>query len=135
MNRFVGAGVVFFLLVVLQVVLPDAFVPVVALLLLLAPSINWRAWWVLRAKMHLDDVTRGELEPILSLRAAVSAAFYLAVGSTVTAALGLFVAARALGLVNAIPREAFLLLLSYPPLLATGPAIDWLRTVGRLEKR
>lgn len=110
----------------------DLFVPMIAIALVVAPFINWRAWSRLRSKRR--DRRLAGMEPIISLRAAETAALFLAIGSTVTSLLGLFVAARALGLVDAVPREAFLVLLSYPPLLATLPAFDWLLTVGRLER-
>lgn len=111
---------------------PDLFVPLIALALMIAPFINWRAWTRLRSKRQ--DRRLAGMDPIISLRAAETAALFLAIGSTVTSLLGLFVAARALGLVDAAPRETFLVLLSYPPLLATLPAFDWLLTVGRLER-
>ena len=111
---------------------PDLFVPVIALALTIAPLVNWRAWSRLRSKRR--DRRLSGADPIVSLRAAETAALFLAIASTVTSLLGLFVAARALGLVEAVPREAFLVLLSYPPLLATLPAFDWLLTVGRLER-
>jgi hypothetical protein len=118
--------------IALATLAPDAFVPAIAATLIAAPVVNWRAWWRLRTKRG-DRRLRG-LDPIVSLRSAESAALYLAIGSTVTASLGLFVAARALGLVEAVDRQVFLVVLSYPPLLATLPAFDWLLTVGRLER-
>lgn len=133
--RLLGAIVLALGLVALEYALPVAFPYVVSIALLAAPAINWRAWYRLRAKLSASEILArlGEA-PIVSLQTATNAALFLAIGSTVTASLGVFVALRALNLVDAIPREVFLLILSYPPLLATGPAFDWLATVGRLER-
>lgn len=130
--RILGAAALFIVVTALALLAPDLFVPVIALALIAAPIVNWLAWRRLRAKRR-DRRLRGH-DPIVSLRAAETAALYLAIASTVTASLGLFVAARAFGLVEAIDREVFLVILSYPPLLATLPAFDWLLTVGRLER-
>ena len=134
-SRVIGALVLFLLLVAVALAAPDVFVPLVAVALLVAPAINWRAYVRLRRAREVADLRRRITggEPIVSLRTAYNAALFLAIGSTVTASLGIFVALRALNLVEAIPREVFLVVLSYPPFLATGPAFDWLATVGRLE--
>lgn len=136
--RIGGAVVLFLAILALELVLPDFFAPVVAFALLVAPAVNWRAYFRLREKLRLVELRRriGDADyqaPIVSLRTATNAAFFLAIASTVTASLGIFVALRALNLVEAIPREVFLVVLAYPPLLATGPAFDWLATVGRLD--
>jgi hypothetical protein len=130
--RVLGALSLLLGVIALAWLAPDLFVPVIATALVIAPFINWRAWSRLRSKRR--DRRLFGMDPIVSLRSAETAALYLAIASTVTSLLGLFVAARALGLVDAVPRETFLVLLSYPPLLATLPAFDWLLTVGRLER-
>lgn len=131
----------FVFLVAIELIFPDAFVPVVALGMLVAPGINWRAYRRLAAK-RLDRAEHGD-PPIESLRVATDNALLVAIGSTVTAALAVFVALRALepiifaltGLtIGAADREIFLLLLSYPPLLAVGPAVGWLNLVRKLER-
>lgn len=142
----VGSLLLFAGLVLLRAAAPDAFVPVVALGMMAAPVVNWRAWWRLRAK-RMDRAARhaltGKEPPIESLRVATNNALLFAIGATVTAGLAVFVALRALeplllewfGItIGAADREVFLLLLSYPPLLAVGPALAWLDLVRKLER-
>lgn len=118
-------------MVVLALVAPRTFVPLVGLLLMAAPVVNWYAWARLRSKLRLNDGSA----PIVSLVASVRVAQYLAITSTLTALLGLFVVLRALVGIPPLPREVFLVFLAVPPLLATWPAFEWLLAVRRLERQ
>lgn len=132
--RLLGAVGLAAVLILVEATSEEIFVPLVGVLLVLAPAINWRAWYRLRGKLRTAELLRrmGD-DPIISLRTATSAALFLAIASTVTATLGIVVALRVLGLVDPTFRVP-LVILAYPPLLATGPAFDWLATVGRLER-
>lgn len=135
-TRVVGAVGLFIVLAIVEFTVPDDFIPLVSLALVVAPAVNWRAWWRLRGKQQLDELEAlaWGSEPSVTLGVAVDRAWYLAVGSTPTAVLGLLTAARILNIVPVLPREVFLLVLSYPPLLAVLPALDTLVTLRRLER-
>lgn len=136
-----SAGTLLVFLLAVQAYLPDAFVPLVAAAIIVAPAINWLAWSRLKEKRRLRIASR--LAPIVSLARIEQIALLTAIASTATAGLGVFVALRALdpiiyqvfGIhVDPASREIFLVFLSYPPLLLTIPALLWLRTVAELER-
>ena len=128
MSHLAGIVALFVVLIVLELLAPVAFVPVVAVVLIGAPGINWWAFLRLRAKqIELDG------EPILSLQERVRTAGFLAIASTCFGLIGLFVVGRVFG-VPPMPREGFLVLLAAPPMLLTGPAFEWLLTVGQMDR-
>lgn len=131
-TRIAGIVGVAVLLAVGLVVTGDSFSLFVAALLIAAPFLNWRAYFRLRAK-RADREALG-LSPIYSLRTAYYASLFLAVASTSLALAGLYVVLRAFDLVAAFPRETFLLLLAYPLVLISGPAVEWLILVDELEE-
>lgn len=130
--RYAGIVAVAVLLGILEAVAGELFVLVIAAVLVAAPLLNWRAFLRLRTKRR-DRADLG-LPPIFSLRTAYYAALFLAVASTSLAAVGLFVVARELDVVGAVPREVFLVLLSFPLVLISGPALEWLILVDELEE-
>jgi hypothetical protein len=121
MSRPLGAAVLLAILLALEFVVPTAFPLLVSVALIGGSSINWQAFWRLRSHYLADP-------SIVSLRTAYFAATLLAIASTSLAFVGILVAARAVNLIDAIPREVVLIGLSFPALLMTGPALDWLLT-------
>lgn len=119
-ERLLSAGLLAVALVILQVILGEAFPIAIAAALVMAPTLSWRAYARLRRKHRVWP-------HIQSLRTAMFTALFLALISTELAGIGLFVVARALELVPALTREEFLVLLAWPLLLLTGPAIEWIQ--------
>lgn len=126
-GRLVGAGLVFLVLVLVEVAAPGLFVPLVTLALIAAPFVNWVAFLRIRHKRLKRAMA--DLPQIRSLRTAYFASLFLAIATTSLAGLGVFTAFRALHLIDAIPTSVFLVLLSYPCLLMTGPAVEWILLV------
>lgn len=135
-----AAAALFVGLLALESFAPNLFVPIVGIALLHAPILNWRVWHRLRSKRLLR--TSLGLNLIVSLQTAERIAFLTAVGSSVMAALGLFVVLReldpfifaVLGLhVVADDSQVPLVLLAYPPILATGAAFLWQGALDDLE--
>lgn len=122
-GRLGAATALAVVLVALELLAPLAFTPLVALALMLGAAINVRAFWRLRShyKSHPE---------LVSLRDRYYVSMFLAIAAVSLAALGVFVGLRILRLVDALPPQVFLILLAYPCLLLTAPAIDWLRTYG-----
>jgi hypothetical protein len=104
----------------LELVAADWFPWIVSVALVAAPYVQWRAYRRLRVK-HLADTS------IQSLRSAMFTALALFLCSLSLAAVGLLVVVRAFGWLPPIDREAFLVLLAFPLLLMTTPAVEWLR--------
>lgn len=136
MTRRLGLAVALAgVMVAFVAVAPGLFVLAVAVGLLLGPIFAWSALFRLHAKVRKEERTRlPGAEPIVSLTTARNGMLLKAIGTTVTAVLAMFVVGRELGLVPQMERVVFLMLIAYPPLLSIGPAIDWLVTVGRMDR-
>jgi len=119
-RRLFAAALLAVVLEVLQVVLGEAFPVAIAAALILSPLVSWRAFRRLRVKHK-------RWPWIQSLRTAMFTALFLALISAELAGIGLFVVARALELVEPLTREQFLVLLAWPLLLLTGPAVEWIQ--------
>lgn len=123
--RAAGAALLLLGLVALEIVAGPAFIWFVAIALLIAPAISWRAWWHLR-NLRRQRAALGE--PVIrSLQSAYYVALFLAIASSAIAVLAALTILRAVpGLIPAIPREVYLIGLAYPMLLLMGPAFEWL---------
>lgn len=119
-QRLASAALLALALVFGETVVGESFPIAIAAALILAPVISWRAFRKLHGKHK-------RWPWIQSLRSAMFTALFLALISTELAGIGLFVVARALELVPALTREQFLVLLAWPLLLLTGPALEWLQ--------
>lgn len=134
-RRLAGAATLAIVMFVFVRLAPGPFVGVMVAALLIAPLFPWRAFFRLHAKVRLEERTMMPGAPAtVSLRTARNGMLLKAIGTTVTAALALFVAGRELGIVGQMERTDFLFLIAFPPLLSVGPAIDWILTVGRLDR-
>lgn len=121
-SRLIGIIAMFLVLVVLEIGAPDLFTPVVAVVLVVSPIINFRAWWLLRHK-HRTALALGKT--VRSLDATYLVSGFLLVASVSLAAAGVVTLLRLAGVIDPL-GPVLLVLLSFPLLLMVGPAIEWL---------
>lgn len=133
-RRLLFALVLAVVMVAAAAMAPGAFVFILAIALFIGPFFSWASFVRLHAKVIEDSRTRMPTERSETLVTARNGMFYKAIGTTVTAMLALYVVGREFGWVDMIERVTFLMCISFPPILSIVTAIDWLRTVRRLDR-
>lgn len=123
-------------LVLINTLAPQLFPLVVALALIVSPVVCGAAAYYFTQLSLTDamEAARDGREPIRSLRDRAQTSLLLAIASSAGALLGWLVVFRAFGWIPPVPRETFLVGLSYALLLIAGPAGNWL-AVWRPWKR
>ena len=118
-TRVLIATVLVTALTLLELLSTELFTMTVSVILTVIPVLFWRttAFFVRSALNHPDA-------PALVRQAQDH--FALSVASTAAGVLGLLLILRAVTLIGPIPREVFLIGLSYALLMVAAPAVNWL---------
>lgn len=120
-SRFLASAGLLGGLVILNVVAGSAFAFIVAVALVIAPSICWAATYYFTKRSKANP-------SIKSLRERAQTSFLLAIVSTTGAVLGAIVVLRELSVIAAVPRDIFLVGLAFALILVAGPALNGLVT-------
>lgn len=119
MSRLAGAIALLPALVLLEYLVTDAFPFFVSIALPILLLINLAtAFMLARASRRAPE--------IVSLRARADDAIFLVAASAAAATMGLLVIGRAFGTIPPVPREVFLIGVSYALIVLSAPAVNWL---------
>jgi hypothetical protein len=118
-NRLASAATLLFALTLIEAAAPALFPILVAVALVVLLSVQWAA-------AIFFTLASGRDPTIQSLNARAGDALALALGQTAGAVVGLLVVGRAINVIGPVPREVFLLGLSFALLMLAWPAVNWL---------
>lgn len=118
-TRIAAAAALFLLLCFLEAVTGDLFSFLVAVGLIIVPSLSWATFYFFARRAVLPDAP-------FALKIRVQDALALSIASTVGAFLGLIVVLRAVNIIGPVDRSVFLVGLSFALLMIAAPAVNWL---------